>query len=314
MRYFWGMISSEYRILEAISEKRRFGAVYLGEHKESGRKVVIKTAVKGSRGDIAVMRLKSEAEFSFDQVGLPKVLKLFEDDSNVFIISEFLTGIPLDQYWKSIKKKDLLSTLIEIMYALKEKLELIHEMGIYHLDLKPGNILVDQSQDGKIQIKLIDFGLALKKDLNEDRSLLFPLGYAPPEVILNQLDLVDERSDYFSLGILIWTLLAGHLPLTHPNPSIFTNLQLTHPLPEHNAISKKLYRILKQMTYKTQFKVSPNRMPLNEVRTELRKGMEGRYSDLKQVIADLEEIHRSKKSFYQRMSFLKPRLNPNVKG
>ena len=149
---------------------------------------------------------------------------------------------------------------------------------------------------------LIDFGLAVKRTKTDVRKTLFPLGYAAPELLLNQLDIVDSRSDLFSLGIMIWRLFTGELPLKHPNPSIYTNIQLTHPLPDHVSLPKGLLEILQKMTYKFQFKLPPNKISAAEVKSSLVIGMNQRYQSFSEVSTDLNQLQQ-KKSFYQRISF-----------
>jgi eukaryotic-like serine/threonine-protein kinase len=308
------MLSKEYKILDQISGKRRFGTIYKGEHLASGEKVLIKVVRKDDKNNRAAERLLWEAQFTFETEGLPKVFLLNEDDDTIVLVSKWLEGVSLDQFWRTIKKKQRIPVLVEIVKALSDKLDVLHRSGIFHLDLKPGNLLVFRDEKGAIQISIIDFGLAKSEQMEDNRKLLFPLGYAAPEIILNQIDLADLRSDYFSLGILIWTLFSEKIPLSHPNPSIFTNLQLTHPLPAHSSINKKLQRILSKLAFKTAFNVPPNHLPLEQMRKELIKGMEGRYQNLGELLLDLEQLASEKASFYQRISFLTPKLKPKVKG
>ena len=144
---------------------------------------------------------------------------------------------------------------------------------------------------------LIDFGLALNTNSFKNRKLVFPLGFAAPELILNQLHIVDPSTDIYALGILIWRLYVGELPLKHANPSIFTNLQLTHPLPSHTKIRKELFTILSKMCVKYNFKMPPNIMPKEEVLKCLNLAQKERYQGLGQVLEDLEKI-RIKKTWF----------------
>jgi len=146
----------------------------------------------------------------------------------------------------------------------------------------------------------LDFVLSIRSshvEENRQRKLLFPLGYAAPELLLNHLDIVDQRTDIFALGIVIWQLYAGSLPLVHPNPSVFTNLQLTHPLPEHSEISKKIYLVLFKMANKHQFKIPPNKMDQQEVNRLLVTGMDVRFDSIEEVIDAFELI--AKKKFWR---------------
>ena len=184
------------------------------------------------------------------------------------------------------------------MTPIFEELQSEH---IVHCDIKPSNILISAKKDD-FDVYLIDFGLAIKRNLIDDRKILFPLGYASPELLLNHLDIVDHRSDLFALGILIWRLIVDELPLRHPNPSIYTNLQLTYPLPDHIELPKGLYPILQKMTCKYQFQLPPNKLSREEIRTSLLTGISQRYKNIKEVSIALNQL-KERKSFYQRISF-----------
>jgi hypothetical protein len=126
---------------------------------------------------------------------------------------------------------------------------------------------------------------------------LFPLGFAAPELILNKLEIADHRTDLFALGITLWYLFTERLPLSHPNPSIFTNLQLTHPLPDSDLLPNGLYPILRKMTQKHTFRTAPNLMTADDVMSGLMDGMVQRYQSLEEVIADLQAISVRKTFF-----------------
>ncbi|MFN5845526.1 MAG: protein kinase domain-containing protein, partial [Flavobacteriia bacterium] len=144
-------------------------------------------------------------------------------------------------------------------------------------------------------VSLIDFGLALRTFEPNKRSTLFPLGFAAPELILNRLDLVDQRTDLYALGIVIWRLYDGKLPLTHPNPSVFTNLQLTHPLPESDKLPKGLHNLLQKLSAKHQFKTAPNLMDNQAVLAGLKEGMDQRYSELSVFIEEFRSLPKRQK-------------------
>ena len=166
---------------------------------------------------------------------------------------------------------------------------------IVHCDIKPENILINGTLDS-FEVSLIDFGLSLHQHNFEERNTLFPLGFAAPELLLNQLEIVTQKSDIYALGILIWRLYSGHLPLTHPNPSIFTNLQLTHPLPEHTELPRKIFSILERMTVKHSFDLPPNKMKQEDVRSFLEAAMQKR-SDLTTVVSEVSAL-KVKRSWF----------------
>jgi len=289
-------LSEKYRIVNVLGNQtvRKFGSVYLVEDKATGQQGVMKTLVNNAQNLHIAERLEREASFNFRSRGLPGVVEFEHTENEITLIKEYVQGIPLDDYWQTIPRKQRMDQLVNILKALTPLFQVLNEEQIVHCDIKPSNILIEKKEDS-ISCHLIDFGMAIRCNENKHFKLLFPLGYAAPELILNRLELLDHTSDLYALGIAIWKLFTGSLPLTHPNPSIFTNLQLTYPLPDHSDLPKGLYPILQKMCYKHQFKTAPNRMKIEEVDLILRKAQQSRYQTLQEIIADLEKIPHKRK-------------------
>lgn len=291
--------AEKYRILEQIdaNKKRKFAHIFLTENKISGVKSILKTVQKTEDNRIIQDRMRKEAGFSFIVDGLPETLDFFESDSEIFLFKSFQAGITLADYLDQFRSKEKARKLFEVLEKLEPILEHLHQNRIYHLDIKPGNIIVDSSQG--IRVSLIDFGLALNKNETEIRKTLFPLGFAAPELLMNRLDLVDARTDYFSMGITCWTCLQGRMPLIDPNPSITTNLQLTYPLPNLDSKYKAFSEVLQKMAAKHQFTVPPNKLNTSELKTALLKGMDKRYDTYTAFIADFEsKLSEQKKTWW----------------
>ena len=293
-------ISERYQLEKRLGSqrKRKFGELFLATDTKTGSNVVLKAVRLEQNNSTIADRLRAEAGFSFDFSGLPKTLHFEEASSILFLVREYFEGVPLDEYWKTLKRKQRMPFILEFMKKLAPIFNQLKQSGIVHCDIKPSNFLIEQQLD-TFQVHLLDFGLSIRTsevEENKQRKLLFPLGYAAPELLLNHLDIVDQRTDIFALGIVIWRLYAGNLPLVHPNPSVFTNLQLTHPLPQHSELSKKIYLVLYKMANKHQFKVPPNKMDQQEVKQLLAAAMNERFESLEEVIKAFELI--AKKRFW----------------
>lgn len=292
-------ISEHYRIIEKLGSQtnRKFGSVFLVENKFSGELGSLKTISKSIQNNKLSALLKEEATFNFEIEGLPHTMDFFETENEIFLIRKYVKGKPLDVFFTDIpnrNKKEVLGEIIKLLIPLFDYLKSEH---IVHCDIKPSNILIDEIS-GEIKVAIIDLGMALRINDTNERSLLFPLGYAAPELIMNRLDLIDHRSDLFSFGIVLWRLFNGKLPLTHPNPSIYTNLQLTHPLPESDNLPKGLDSLLKKMTAKHQFKTVPNLLSFEEVGTGLRNAMDQRYNSLQEFYDDYQNLPLRKKWYF----------------
>ncbi len=277
-------------------KRRKFGKTFKGIDSFTQEKVIIKQFFKEENNRHLLEQIQEEATFHFEKEGLPKVITHRENDIFFELILSFKEGIPIDQYWQTLKKRKRIAFLIKLTQQLSLIFDELKLQEIVHCDLKPSNLIIEEKGE-HFQVHLIDFGMAVRK--NTTRKILFPLGYAPPELILNHLSILDHRSDQFSLGILIWRLYTGKLPLSHPNPSIFTNLQITHPIQNHRKIPKSIFTILEKMCYKHQFALPPNRMKDEDVKKKLLSAMDNRYSSLSKVTNELKQI---KPSFYHSIS------------
>lgn len=290
---------TKYRILKELGyqKKRKFGNVYLVEHKETGQMAVLKHLNKDSVKDTILERLRSEASFDFDAKGLPKTYYFEENETELVLIKEYFEGMPLDLYWNQVNRKERLAVLKTIFIQLAPLFEHINAAGIAHCDLKPSNIIVNETEN-ELSVAMIDFGMAIRYPARETRSNLFPLGYAAPELLLNELDLIDQRTDIYSLGIIIWRLFENKLPLMHPNPSVFTNLQLNHPTPEGDSIPKSLMKIISEMTSKYAFERPPNQLDSTERMEKLKIGINNRPSNFSEVLEKLSSIKEKKWIFF----------------
>lgn len=293
-------IAERFKIIDPLTSDSsgKFGNMFKGVEKKTGKFVVIKALAKEKSNSTALERLRNEARYSFEEEGLPEILEFYESETECILVRNFTNGITIDKYWDILKKRQRLPFLLEFLKEFERLQRILNDRSFVHCDIRPGNLLIESN--GPIKLNLIDFGMAIKMDEPETRNILFPLGYAAPELILNRLSLIRPQTDQFSLGVLVWRLYTGKLPLTHPNPSIFTNLQLTHPLPDHTDLPKGMYQILLKMTNKHQFEIPPNRMNTDEVDKLLLDAINGRYSNISEVINDLSKLpHRS----YLKISF-----------
>jgi serine/threonine protein kinase len=277
--------------------KRKFGNVFLVEDKATREKFIVKQVKKSETNVIAQERLRNESVFQFDFPGLPRKTEFIETPENSILIKRFVEGETLEHFWNQIPRRNRPDELIRILQELVPIFDFLKNKHIVHADIKPSNILINKTTD-KLHVSLIDFGMALDLNQPEQRTILFPIGYAAPELLLNKLDLVDHRTDLYALGISLWKLMDGKLPLFHPNPSIFTNLQLTHPLPFSAEISKKTHQLLSNMCSKYPFETAPNRISEEMVRKKLMEGMNNRYNGLDEFLKDYQTTLHHKKWYH----------------
>jgi serine/threonine protein kinase len=199
-----------YKILEKLGEGG-MGEVYKAQDTKLDRFVALKflpSQLTASESDKARFIQEAKAASAMNHPNVCTIHSIEEYNSQIFISMEFVEGKTLRDKKDSLSEKQIL----EIGIQIAEGLAAAHEKGIVHRDIKPENIMV--RKDGIVQI--MDFGLAkLYKESNVSRltkagSTVGTMGYMSPEQIQG-LD-VDHRTDIFSLGVVLYELLAGESP------------------------------------------------------------------------------------------------------
>ncbi len=213
-----------YQVLRLLGSGA-MGSVVLAEDPRIKRKVAIKLmkleAVKTEADQHEYLaRFQREAEVSglLNHPGIVAIYDVGEVEGyGPFLAMEFVAGKPLDGIMKdgpvlTLKEK------LRIAVGLAEALDHAHAKAIVHRDVKPGNVMV--GDDG--QPKLMDFGIAKREDasLTQTGTFLGTPSYASPEQIKEGT--VDNRSDIFSFGVLVFELMSGQSPF--PGTSINTIL------------------------------------------------------------------------------------------
>ncbi len=214
-----GHTLGSYKLLSILG-KGGMGCVFKAEHVKLGREVALKVLRSdyAKRKD-AVARFFQEARAvnKIRHRNIVDITDLVElDDGTVFIIMEFLDGLPLSKIMRAAAKEDpdtvrILNLLIQICDGLTAA----HSVGIVHRDLKPDNIVVTIDYEGKEHVTLLDFGVAklLEKGKGDDIGLNTVAGsvvgtpaFMSPEQAGGLQ--VDGRADIYSLGAIMYEMFA----------------------------------------------------------------------------------------------------------
>jgi tetratricopeptide (TPR) repeat protein/predicted Ser/Thr protein kinase len=215
-----GQTVGRYQVLQLLGEGG-FGAVYLAEQVEPvRRKVALKVMRSGSDREDLVARFEAERQ-AMAVMNHPGVAKVWDagalPDGKPFFAMEFVPGKPLDEF-ADAERLDLRARA-RLFLQVCDAIQHAHTKGVVHRDLKPGNILVYRDAE-TFHVKVIDFGIAKAVNTTlHSRSFETQFGhfvgtpaYMSPEQADGKAD-IDTRSDVYTLGVIVYELLTGWLPL-----------------------------------------------------------------------------------------------------
>ena len=280
-------INDRYEIRKLIGEGG-MANVYLGYDTILERDVAIKVL----RGDLAddekfVRRFRREAQ-SASLLNHPNIVQIYdvgEDDGNFYIVMEYINGQTLKQL---IKKRGKLSVpeTIDIMSQLTDGLAHAHDSYIIHRDIKPQNIMI--LDDG--MVKITDFGIAMAinaSDLTQTNSVMGSVHYLPPEQASGKGSTI--KSDIYSLGIMMYEMLAGVMPFRGETAVEIAMKHLKNPIPSvikaNDSVPQSVENIILKATAKN---------PKN------------RYNNVRELYDDLKTCQDKSRKDEKRITFKYP--------
>jgi eukaryotic-like serine/threonine-protein kinase len=267
-----GDLVDRYRLGDLVATGG-MASVFRATDTGTGRRVVLKIPHAAKLNDpLALDRLRHEIEIGakLDHVGLIKILRA-NGAGDRFVVMEWFDGRPLR---KIISEKGPLSRgrAVRIALGICNALEYVHGRGIVHGDLKPENVMIDLADN----IKLMDFGIA-----RETRMRLWGRprheeaggtpDYASPEQIQGKRS--DARSDIYSLGIMLFEMLTGHVPFSGLDPAIAMNLRTFADAPHVSELNPDISPRLEAV-----------------VQRSLARGRVQRYASAQELACSLSEL------------------------
>jgi serine/threonine-protein kinase len=215
------VVSGRYRI-DRLAGKGGMGSVFEATQLSLDRKVALKLLLpRLVDSERARKRFQREATAAAKAArrGVVEVYDFdFDPQAGPFLVMEFLDGDPLST---RLRRQGFLSPAEAIAVGLDvlETLAFVHDQGLVHRDLKPGNLFLVPQEGGTTSVKLLDFGLVrlvrseFHTQITRPGALLGTPNYMPPEQARGQRD-VDHRADLYAVGAILYHALAGKRPFT----------------------------------------------------------------------------------------------------
>ncbi len=217
------IIDGKFHILQKLGEGG-MGAVYLGEHVKMGRKSAIKVLTQALAQDTeAIARFNREAA-NAARISHGNVCAIYDfgetPEGVIFLAMEYIDGESLSDL---LRREGPLGPLraATITRQVGDALQAAHDLGIVHRDLKPDNIMITKGRDGGDVVKVVDFGIAKAMGGEEGQKVTrtgLVVGtpeYMSPEQLSG--DVLDGRSDIYSLALVLFRILTGRLPFEADN-------------------------------------------------------------------------------------------------
>ncbi len=253
----------KYRVLREVG-KGATATVYLCESPDYPEPVAVKLVDFGDKDKDGGKWSRRMKKLFATEAGVckrlthPNIIKIFEavwEEDRAYIAMEFVDGKPLDQHC-SFETMLPVHRVVGIVFKCCMALDYAFKQGIVHRDIKPANILVGKDD----VVKVTDFGLALNvsKEVDKDSTFIMGVGspaYMSPEQI--KAYPLNQKTDLYSLGVVLFHLLTGRLPFRakHPAQLVYKILntdppsasQLNPDVPEQmdgvirKALEKDLY-------------------------------------------------------------------------
>jgi serine/threonine-protein kinase len=254
-----------YRVVRLIGQGG-MGAVYEAVDPDSGRTVAVKTLLLHLADDEGVRR-RFEAEIEtlrkFKHPGIAEMKGWGSQDGLPFFAMEYVSGETLEALLRSGKKftwQQATAITLEVLRVLKAA----HDHGVFHRDLKPANLMFRPAAGGGFNVVVTDFGIAKlfgETGLTRSGAVVGTPEYMSPEQAAGHV--VDQRGDLYSLGLVMFAMLAGKPPFNGDVAAVM-ECQKSRKPPRISRIVPGIPEALDDLIDRLLEK-SPGRRPANAV-------------------------------------------------
>lgn len=269
----WTVLGKRYEVIEELG-KGGMGKVYRVYDKKLEEEVALKLLDSEIYEDKKTLkRFRNEIKLA-RKIGHKNVCKMYdlnEEEGLPFITMEYVSGEDLKSFMKRSRQLTL-GTAVTIAKQVCEGLAEAHRLGIVHRDLKPSNIMIDSEGNAKI----MDFGIARSvygESITRTGVMVGTPDYMSPEQVEGKS--IDERSDVYSLGVILYEIATGEVPFEGDTPITV-------------AVKHKTEKPREPKDFNHQIPESLNRMILKCMAKE----KEERYQSADELLAELGSMER----------------------
>ena len=267
-------------VARPLKKPGKFSVVFKGEN-ENGESVLIKRLNIYSSTNIHESKITHSSFI--------KSTDCINSDDCTYLIRPFVEGVTLNEVnktnWFSSEKE--LEFLKKIITELGEALASLHALQLVHLDIRPHNIIINDSKDNNGPIvSIIDLDMVRPFNSNEEIKH-FPLIYAAPELLLKKNKLIDNRTDIYALSITLYELIFNKRPFLHASPELILHLMLNKKLDYVNNRTRSLVDVLNKAAGKHAFSLPPVSLEEDQVEELLLSGMNSRYNNVLEFTNEL---------------------------
>ncbi|MDR0821077.1 MAG: Stk1 family PASTA domain-containing Ser/Thr kinase [Oscillospiraceae bacterium] len=233
---------------------------------------ILRTEFAGKEDSLRRFRNESKAVAMLSHPNIVKIFDVGFTDRVSFIVMEYVDGVTLAELIErdgALKWRDAAKLTAQILRALQHA----HDNGIVHRDVKPSNVML--ADDG--EVKVMDFGIARfnrEVDMTRHEKAIGTVHYISPEQAQN--DETDEKSDIYSVGVVLFEMLTGKKPFTGDSPVAVATKHINDEPPKPSTLNPAIPDGLEEIVLRA-----------------MRKDPRARYMTAGDMVNDLEEIRRN---------------------
>ncbi|HKX31723.1 MAG TPA: bifunctional serine/threonine-protein kinase/formylglycine-generating enzyme family protein [Blastocatellia bacterium] len=253
-------------VIEELVGIGGMGAVYRAQHEITKAKVAIKILrpdlTSNNEADVGSFFEEATKTVALNHPSIIKVTNAdYTADGAAYMVMEWLDGCTLDAEMKELGALSLERTLV-LLEQISDAVAYAHKKGVIHRDLKPSNIMLVKEENGEETIRVLDFGIAkvLMTTVGTNTRIAGTSYYISPEQTVAHSQ-IDQTSDIYSLGIILFQMLTGQVPFEAETEAQVMDLHRSQVPISPRRIREEIPPAVEEVVLKALAKKSPDRFP-----------------------------------------------------